>query len=102
MQVWPRAPNASFQALSIIRGHIYTAQNGIGLEEIVGDELRNVPGGDAYKSSSKLFLHPFDENRIRSLHGIIAHSCTTARKSRPFPPRRTTILSCTGLYVHPA
>ena len=65
MKVWsPPVPSARFQALSAIRGHIYTAQNGIGLEEIVGDELRAVPGGDAYKGSSKLFLHPYDDGRI--------------------------------------
>jgi signal transduction histidine kinase/CheY-like chemotaxis protein len=64
MQVWRRAPDASFQALSSIRGHVYTAQDGIGLEEIVGDQLRSVPGGDAYKSSRKLYLHPFDETHI--------------------------------------
>lgn len=90
MQVWPRAPNASFQALSTIHGHIYTAQDGVGLEEIVGDELRSVPGGDAYKTSRKLFLHPFDENRILVSAAINCSVCTTARKSLPSPPRRTT------------
>jgi signal transduction histidine kinase/DNA-binding response OmpR family regulator len=64
MQVWVPQPGARFQALSEVRGHIYTAQEGIGLQEIVGDELRAVPGGDAYKNSIKLFLHPYDENHI--------------------------------------
>jgi signal transduction histidine kinase/DNA-binding response OmpR family regulator len=65
MQVWSAGSKASrFQAISAIRGHIYTAQSGIGLEEIVGDELRSVPGGDAYKDSIKLFLHPYDDNHI--------------------------------------
>ena len=45
-------------------GHIYTDENGIGLEEIVGDELHPVPGGDAYANSNKLFLHPYDDGRI--------------------------------------
>src|SRR5207302_4632945 len=57
-------PKARFQALSAVRGHIYTAQGGVGLQEIVGDELRNVPGGDAYRAAGKLFLHPFDESHI--------------------------------------
>ncbi len=34
------------------------------LEEIVGDELRPAPGGDAYKNALKRFLHPYDETRI--------------------------------------
>ena len=64
MQVWVPQPGTRFQALSEVRGHIYTAQEGIGLQEIVGNELRAVPGGDAYKNSIKLFLHPYDEGRI--------------------------------------
>ena len=65
MHVWhPANPGGRFQALSMVRGHIYTAQTGIGLEEIVGDDLRPVPGGDAYKDSIKLFLHPWDNNSI--------------------------------------
>jgi signal transduction histidine kinase/CheY-like chemotaxis protein len=64
MQVWVPAAASRFQALSSVHGHIYTSQTGVGLQEIVGDELRNVPGGDAYKDSIKLFLHPYDEGRI--------------------------------------
>ena len=64
MQVWRAAKGSRFQALSAVRGHIYTDQEGIGLEEIVGDELRPAPGGDAYKNALKLFLHPYDETRI--------------------------------------
>ncbi len=63
MHVW--ATNTLlFQALSEVRGRIYTSQTGVGLEEIVGDELRALPGGDAYKNSRKLFLHPYDDRRI--------------------------------------
>jgi len=65
IQVWsPWQPNARFQALSAVRGHIYTAQDGIGLQEIVGDELRAIPGGDAYKGAGKLFLNAYDDGRI--------------------------------------
>jgi signal transduction histidine kinase/CheY-like chemotaxis protein len=65
MQTWePSEPKGRFQALSVVRGHIYIAQSGVGLQEIVGDELRNMPGGEAYKDSGKLFLHPWDDGRI--------------------------------------
>jgi signal transduction histidine kinase/CheY-like chemotaxis protein len=60
MQVWT---GNRFQALSEVRGRIYTSQGGIGLQEIVGDELRPLTGG-AYKNSAKLFLHPYDERRM--------------------------------------
>ncbi len=59
-RMWLVDSKSRFQALSFVRGRIYTSQNGIGLQEIVGDELRNLPGGDAYRATNKLFLHPFD------------------------------------------
>jgi signal transduction histidine kinase/CheY-like chemotaxis protein len=64
MQVWSPAAGSRFQALSFVRGHVYTDQEGIGLQEVVGDEIRNVPGGDGYKSAIKLFLFPWDQNNI--------------------------------------
>ena len=64
MHVWHTPAGSRFQALSMVRGHIYTDQNGVGLEEIAGDELRPVPGGAAYANSVKLFLHPYDDGRI--------------------------------------
>ncbi len=64
MQVWLPAAESRFQALAYLHGRTYTAQNGIGLQEIVGDELRNLPGAEAYRSSVKLFLHPFDQSHI--------------------------------------
>ncbi|HYF36300.1 MAG TPA: hypothetical protein VD994_13480, partial [Prosthecobacter sp.] len=62
MQVW--VSKTSFEALSQVRGRLYTAQTGIGLQEIVGNELRNLPGGDAWKDSRRLFLHAYDDRRI--------------------------------------
>ncbi len=64
MKVWARGSGGRFQALSYVHGRIYTSEENIGLEEIVGDELKPVPGGDAYKGAAKLFLFPLDENRI--------------------------------------
>ncbi|HEX4949333.1 MAG TPA: two-component regulator propeller domain-containing protein, partial [Blastocatellia bacterium] len=62
MKVW--ATKTSFQALAEVRGRIYTSQIGIGLQEIVGDELRDLPGGAAYKDSERLWLHPYDDRRM--------------------------------------
>ena len=64
MHVWSAGPDQRFQALSLVNGRLYTSQNGIGLEEIAGDELRPLPGGSAYKDSRKLFLHPYNGNQI--------------------------------------
>ena len=43
MHVWNT--NTRFSALAHVHGHTYTGQLGIGLQEVVGDELRSVPGG---------------------------------------------------------
>ncbi len=64
MKVWTAGAGQRFQALSMVRGHVFTAQGGVGLEEIVGDDLRPMPGGDVYKNSVKLFLHPFDNGQM--------------------------------------
>ncbi|HEX4948095.1 MAG TPA: hypothetical protein VFZ34_15595, partial [Blastocatellia bacterium] len=62
MLVW--ATKTRFDALSEVRGRIYTSQRDIGLQEIVGDELRDLPSGAAYKNSGGLLLHPYDERRM--------------------------------------
>ncbi len=64
MQVWLPQEKSRFQALSYVGGRVYTAQNGVGLQEIVDNGLRNSPGGESYGSSAKLFLHPFDDGHI--------------------------------------
>jgi signal transduction histidine kinase/CheY-like chemotaxis protein/PAS domain-containing protein len=86
MQVWkPQQPTQRFQALSEIRGHIYTAQQGIGLEEIVGDELRPAPGGDGYKDSIKLYLHPWDNGQILVSARGKSLTLYDGQKVKPFP-----------------
>lgn len=85
IHVWTSNQGTRFQALSQINGHIYTAQEGVGLQEIVGDELRLVPGGEAYKSSMKLFLHAYDPGRIlvSAREGLL--TLYDGRKVTPFP-----------------
>ncbi len=85
MHVWPAGAKSQFQALSEVRGHIYTSQEGVGLEEIVGDELRPVPGGDAYKDSAKLFLYPYDDGRILVSAREEALTLYDGQKVSPFP-----------------
>jgi signal transduction histidine kinase/CheY-like chemotaxis protein len=86
MQTWdPSEPKGRFQAISAVRGHIYTSQNGVGLQEIVGDELRNMPGGDAYKDSTKLFLHPWDNGRILNSARDQLLTLYDGQKAVPFP-----------------
>lgn len=99
MQVWRRAPNSNFQALSLVRGHVYTDQEGIGLQEIVGDEIRNVPGGDGFRPAIKLFLYPYDEGRmiVSQRNGLL--SLYDGRKVTPFPTPADDYLKENRLYT---
>lgn len=62
MHVWNT--NTRFSALAHVHGHTYTGQGGIGLQEVVGDELRSLPGGGAWKDVTALSLQPWDDGRI--------------------------------------
>ena len=99
MHVWHARPQSRIQALSQVRGHIYTDENGIGLEEIVGDELRPVPGGDAYAKSVKLFLHPYDDGRmiVSEREGLL--SLYDGQKATPFPTAADDYLKAHKLYT---
>ena len=99
MQVWSPQPQSRFQALSAVRGHIYTDQNGIGLQEIVGDELRNLPGGDAYKNAGKLFLHPYDETHILISQREQLLTLYDGQKVTPFPTQADEYLQKSKLYT---
>jgi signal transduction histidine kinase/DNA-binding response OmpR family regulator len=85
MHAWHADGAATFQALIRIGDHIYTAQTGIGLEEVVGDELRPVPGGEAWRASRKLFLYPYDNGRILVTARGELLSLYDGQKRIPFP-----------------
>jgi signal transduction histidine kinase/CheY-like chemotaxis protein len=99
MHVWHSPAGSRFQALSMVRGHIYTDENGVGLEEIVGDKLRPVPGGEAYANSIKLFLHPYDDGRIivSERDGLL--SLYDGQKVAPFPTQADGYLKAHKLYT---
>ena len=91
-------PKSGFQALSAVRGHIYTAQNGVGLQKMVGDEIENLPGGDAYKSSIKEYLHPFGDNDILISERGGLLSLYDGQKSTPFRTQADAYLKQHKLY----
>jgi signal transduction histidine kinase/DNA-binding response OmpR family regulator len=92
MHILQSGPTARFQALSEIRGHLYTSQEGIGLEEIVGDDLRPVPGGEAYGDTAKLFMYPYDDGRILiSARGKML-TLFDGQKATPFPTQGDSYL----------
>ncbi len=98
MHAW--TTNTRFQALAEIRGHIYTSQAGIGLQEIVGDELRDVPGGDAYKDSVKLSLYPYDDGRILVSAREATLTLYDGQKATPFPTQADDYLKKNELYTY--
>ncbi|HEY3706639.1 MAG TPA: GAF domain-containing protein [Terracidiphilus sp.] len=99
MQVWRPADNSRFQALSLVRDRVYTDQEGIGLQEIVGDEIRNSPGGDGYRTSIKLFLYPYDDNQIivSERNGLL--SLYDGQKVTPFHTGADDYLKKSKVYV---
>ena len=99
MQVWTPSGNNRFQAIANIRGHILTSQSGIGLQEIVGDELRSLPGGEAYKDSIKLFLHPYDDNRILVSSRDQLLTLYDGQKVVPFPTQADDYLKVHKVYT---
>lgn len=99
MQVWSAQPNAHFQALSVVGDRVYTAQAGIGLEEIDGDELRTMPGGEAYSKSVKLFLNRYDANHliVSARNELLA--LYDGQKVSPFPTQADAYLKHHHLYT---
>ena len=97
MQIW--ASPKRFQALSEIRGRIYTAQTGIGLEEIVGDELRPAPGGEALSHAIKLSLHPWDEQHILISSRAGSLALYDGQKVSPFHTEADDYLKANEAYI---
>lgn len=97
MQVW--ATQTRFQALSEVRGRIYTSQEGIGLQEIAGDELRDLPGGAAYKNAIKLFLHPYDDRRLLGSSRGETLTLYDGEKVTPFSTQADDYLKKNILYI---
>lgn len=62
MYVW--TTQTMFTGVSVAGGRVYTSQLGVGLQEIVGDELRVLPGGEAYKTVTRVFVHTYDDRRL--------------------------------------
>ena len=102
MQVWTTGPKSRFEALSAVRGHVYTSQAGIGLEEIAGDDLHPVPGGDAYRDYAKLFLYPYDDTRILVSSRDHLLTLYDGQKVTPFPTQADTYMKEHRTYVSAA
>ena len=99
MQVWNPVGKGRFQTIANIRGHILISQTGVGLQEIVGDELRNLPGGDAYQNSGKLSLHPYDDGRILISARDELLTLYDGHKEVPFPTHADDSLRVHKVYT---
>jgi signal transduction histidine kinase/CheY-like chemotaxis protein len=99
MHSWPVTAKSRFETLGAIQGRIYTGEEGIGLQEIVGDELRSLPGGDVYKDSAKLFLHPFDETHMLVSARNELLTLYDGQKVTPFPTQADDYIKAHRLYT---
>jgi signal transduction histidine kinase/CheY-like chemotaxis protein len=99
LHVWSPGTGGKFQALSEVNGHIYTDQDNAGLEEIVGDELKPMPGGEAYKGQIKVFLHPYDANRILVSYRNGLFTLYDGQKVTPFKTDADAYLKAHKIYT---
>jgi len=62
MHVW--TTQTEFSALAAIQGRVYTCQRGAGLEEVVGEELRSLPGGQGFNEPGHANLYGWDDTHL--------------------------------------
>ena len=62
MRVW--TPKERFEGMAHIKGRTYLTQAEAGLQEMVDDQLRDLPGGTYTADSRRVVLLPYDEQRI--------------------------------------
>jgi signal transduction histidine kinase/CheY-like chemotaxis protein/ligand-binding sensor domain-containing protein len=96
MHIW--AAKSQFYSLAEVNGRLYTSQTGIGLQEIVGDELKDLPGGDAYKKFRRLFFHAHDNGRILVTASGESLSLYDGEKMIPFPAEADEYLKKSRIY----
>lgn len=83
MQVW--AGKSAFGVLAYVRGRVYVSQSAIGLQEVVGDELHPLPGGEAYKGTRRLSVSPYDEKRVLTASSDGLFHVYDGARATPFP-----------------
>jgi hypothetical protein len=98
-----RKAKTTFRWLSEVRRRIFVLQAGTGIQEPVGDELRDAAGGEAWKDSPELYMLPYDDKELL----VAARGETLAlydgEKATPFPThadeylRKSVILAATSL-----
>jgi signal transduction histidine kinase/ligand-binding sensor domain-containing protein len=82
MQVWPT--KSAFGVLAYVGGKVYVSQTAIGLEEVVGDELRPLPGGETYKAMRRLNVVPYDGKRVLTSSSTGLFHLYDGEKATPF------------------
>jgi len=83
MQVW--AGKSPFGVLAYVGGRVYVSQSAIGLQEVVGDQLRPLPGGEAYQDRRRLNVTPYDEKRVLTSSSNGLFHLYDGEKATPFP-----------------
>ncbi len=95
MQVW--TPQTSFQGVSEVRGRVYVSQSGVGLQEVAGDSLRNLPGGTAWQNSRLVGVHLYDDRRVLVSARDEALMLYDGEKATPFPTKADEYLKSSEL-----
>ncbi|MCS7086108.1 MAG: hypothetical protein NZ534_08550, partial [Bacteroidia bacterium] len=65
VKIWQAgSPEREFHTMFYVNGRLYVRQRRVGLQEIVGDELRLLPLGETFADESIYFMVAFDERRV--------------------------------------
>ncbi len=65
LKVWEAgAQEREFHTVFYVNGRLYVRQRGVGLQELVGDELKLLPLGESFADESIYFLIPYDDTRV--------------------------------------
>jgi signal transduction histidine kinase len=95
MRVW--SPKTRFVGMAQLEGRIFVNQTGVGLQEIAGDDLRNLPGGEFFKDFGGIYLGRYDKTRMWIASGGRV-SLYDGTGTVPFPTEVDEAIKATGIY----
>ena len=81
LQAWQT--KSTFGLLAYANGRVWVSQRDDGLQEVVGDDIRTVPGGEIYKGVRRLNLSPYDDKRVLTGSSQLFH-LYDGEKATPF------------------
>jgi signal transduction histidine kinase/CheY-like chemotaxis protein len=83
MRVWK--PKGRFQGLAYHQNKIYVMDDAVGIQELVQEELRTIPGTDAVKGAIRWNFLPWDNGELLAVSRSTIPYLFNGQSLRPFP-----------------